>query len=288
MKEIAPNVFVNTSSSLVTVGAIRSGDGWVCIDAPPYPADADAWLAALKAVDDRPVRFLINTDYHRDRIIGNQQFGAPVVAHEYAARRVLELGDNYISQTADSLNGSEHDLMALANLELAPPQLSFSSIMTLYAGDLSIELVSKPSATAGSLWVVLDDAKVIFAGDTVVTRQHPYIDSCASKNWLEVLRSIRHERYSDWTIVSGREGVIDPADTEQLSEYLRVARRRVTSVIRAEGPRSEVSRAVPEMQEYFPIKGGKDRVQYRIKAGLEAIYDEMSTLSENDEDEEES
>jgi len=288
MKEIAPNIFVNTTSALVTVGAIRTTAGWVCVDSLPYPTASTAWLSALKEVDDNPVRFLINTDYHRDRIVGNQPFAAPVVAHEFAAQRILELSENYVSQAVDSLGGSERDLADLADLDLVTPQLSFSADMTLHVGDQKIELVSMPSATAGSLWVVLEDARMIFLGDTVVTRQHPYIDACASKNWLEVLRSIRSDRYTDWTFVSGREGVIDPAETEQLSEYLRVARRRVTSVIRSEGARSEVSRSVPEMQEYFPVKSSKDHVQRRIKAGLEAIYDEMSALSEDDDEDEES
>ena len=287
MKEIARNVFLNTSSALVTVGAIRTTDGWVCIDAPPYPADATGWLAALREIDDRPVRFLINTDYHRDRIIGSQQFDAPVAAHEFTARRILELGENYVAQAADGLNGSEHEAMAFSNLELVAPQVSFSASLTLYAGERTVELISKPSASAGSLWVVLEDAQVIFLGDTVVTRQHPYIDSCVSKNWLDVLRSIRHDRYTGWTFVSGREGIIDPAESEQLSEYLRVARRRVSSLVRSGGTRSEASRFVPEMQEFFPVKGGKDRVQRRIKAGLEAIYDEMSAQSDKDDEEEE-
>ena len=288
MKEIAENVYIYTGNSLVTVGALRTSDGWVCIDSLPYPKEAGAWLDALHNIGDGPVRYLVNTDYHRDRIIGNQWFEAPIVAHQFAARNILALGDNFISQAAEVLSANKDEFVEMASLHLVPPQMSFSASLTLYAGDSAVDLVSRPGATAGSLWVILNDARVIFVGDTAITRQHPYIDSCASKNWLEILRILRQERYSDWTIVSGREGVVDIAQTEQLSEYLRVARRRVSGLLRTDGPRSEVSAFIPEMQEYFPIHNGRERTQRRIKAGLEAIYDEMRAIAEEaGEDEEE-
>lgn len=285
MKEIAENVFIYTNSSLVTVGAIRTGDGWICIDALPYSKEAGAWLDALHNVGDGSIRYLINTDYHRDRIIGNQWFEAPVVAHQFAARTILDLGDNFIPQAAETLSANKDEFAELAGLQIVPPQISFSATLTLYAGDSAIDLISRPSATAGSLWVILNDTRVIFAGDTVIARQHPYIDACSSKNWLEILRILRQDRYGDWTIVSGREGIIDITQTEQLSEYLRVARRRVSGLIRAQGARSEVSAFIPEMQEYFPVHGGRERTQRRIKSGLEAIYDEMRVIVEEaDED----
>jgi len=49
MKEIAPGVFIETNYALVTVGAILTSKGWVCIDTPPYPPRC-AFLAGGVAV----------------------------------------------------------------------------------------------------------------------------------------------------------------------------------------------------------------------------------------------
>ena len=40
MEEIAEGVVVSTAFRLITVGAIATGQGIVCVDVPPYPAGA--------------------------------------------------------------------------------------------------------------------------------------------------------------------------------------------------------------------------------------------------------
>ncbi len=282
MKQIAPHVYVNTECDLVTVGAILTSAGWICIDAPPRPRDVQNWLATLQEVSPAPICYLINTDAHRDRVVGNAWFKAPVVAHQVAAAQMAALCASYIAQAAEELSEDGHEMMQMASLKPVMPQISFSQTLTLYCGEHMVELVSKPSATLGNLWVLLKDEKVVFGGDAVVTGQHPYISDGASKAWLEALRLLRLSRHSDWIVVPGRGDVCSPADTASLAEYLRVVRRRIASLIRAGRQRGDVVQLIPELLDFFPYPAERrEQVQRRVKVGLEAIYDEMRAAGDD-------
>jgi cyclase len=286
MEELAPNVYVETDYALVTVGAVLTGAGWLCIDTPPYPRDARHWLARLKATSPQPVLYIVNTDHHRDRVLGNSHFDAPVVAHQAAAECILGLKNSFISQAAEEMSANDNELVEIASLKLHPPQISYSDTLYLQCGEREIMLVSRPSATAGSTWVMLPEEKIAFVGDSVIVGQHPYIDGGMTKLWLKTLTDLRRERFASWKFVTGRGPVTDASKTEPLSEYLRVARRRVSSLHYAGRMRSEIGMLIPEMLSYFPYdQDRREEVQRRIKMGLEAIYEELRGKEDGGEDE---
>lgn|SRR5574341_2548114 len=283
MKEVARGVYVESEYALVTVAAILTREGWVCIDTPPYPRDAQAWRDALRAIRDRPVLYVISTDNHRDRILGNAWFEAPVVAHASAVEAIANLRGAFLAMAAEEMSASGNELMEIASLKIVVPQVSFTDTLYLVCGEREIVISHRPSASASSLWVTLNDERLLFAGDSVIAGQHPYINDGYSKAWLNTLRSLRQERLADWKIIPGRGTLNTIADTEPLSEYLRVARRRVTSLARAGRPRAEVSGLMSEFLPHFPFKASqREEVQRRIKIGLEAIYEELRN-SQDDE-----
>jgi cyclase len=275
MQEIAPNIFIETDYAFVTIGAVRTKAGWVCIDTPPYPRDARAWLANLMDIDPKPVQYVINTDQHRDRILGNYWFSAPVVAHEAAARYVLQLKGAFVSQAADEMSSNDNELIEIAGVRLVPPQIAYSDSLYLSGGGREIKLINKPSASRGSSWVLFPEEKVIFVGDTMVAGEHPYINDGATGEWLDRLRELR-SRYAGWKIIAGRQQIDDIAESETLSEYLRTARRKVMNLQRSDSPRTDVANIVPEMIDLYPYEPVHREIVYRrIKSGLESIYDEL-------------
>ncbi len=51
----------------------------------------DQLLAAIRKIDDRPVRFVINTHYHGDHVGGNETLGkagSVIIAHDNIRRRM--------------------------------------------------------------------------------------------------------------------------------------------------------------------------------------------------------
>ncbi|HVH25559.1 MAG TPA: MBL fold metallo-hydrolase, partial [Vicinamibacterales bacterium] len=75
------------------VGAFIGADGIVIVDSGFAPG-APKLEAALKAISDKPVRYVLNTHWHGDHSGGDAYFGgrAVIVAHENARRKMLKGG----------------------------------------------------------------------------------------------------------------------------------------------------------------------------------------------------
>ncbi len=269
MKELASNVFVENGYKDVTIGAVLTDDGWVCIDAPTYPADARAWQAALQAISPQPLLYVILTDHHRDRAAGAAWLECPVVAHGHTARVLLNQPPG---QFDVETNPSQ-----MTTLRPALAELFFSHSLTLHPGGRKLHLRHWPGPAQGSIWVMLPGEQIVFAGDSVVIDRPPTITDGSIKSWLEALGVLRGETFTGWMVVPGRGDVTTPDEIERLSRYLELARERVGALLRADRPRAEVGQLVPEMLELFvsPEEEQLEQMQRRVRGGLEAIYDDL-------------
>jgi glyoxylase-like metal-dependent hydrolase (beta-lactamase superfamily II) len=276
-QELAPGVFVETTLRRVNVGAILTRAGLVLIDTPPYPDDALAWRAQLRNLSDLPVLAIINTDCHTDRILGNGWFDARViVAHDDTMARLQNLPASFWDSAIDGLTQTAAERSRFSSVPLRVPTVGFTRRMQLRYGEREISLIAMPGPTAGSLWIPLSDERIVFVGDSVVTNQHPYISSASTKAWMDSLTILRRPRFAaDW-IVPGRGPLVTKENTEAISHYLRLARRRVQSLYRAGHPRADTVALVPELLELFPYnENDLESVQRRIKIGLDRIYEEI-------------
>ncbi|HML24085.1 MAG TPA: MBL fold metallo-hydrolase [Aggregatilinea sp.] len=285
MHVLAPDVFVETNFRRVTVGAILTGDGFVLIDTPPFPDDAQAWRETLADLSDKPVIAIINTDCHRDRILGNCWFHSRVVvAHEDTIAHAQQLPPNLIDAGAETFSPYPMDRGALTGVRVRLPSVGFTQRMQLRYGQHEISLLSMAGPTTGNLWVHLPDHRILFTGDSILTGQHPYITGACTKNWLDNLTALRRARFPADYIVPGRGEPTTKEATESVSNYLRLARRRVYSLYRLGRPRADTSTLVAELMEMFPFpETESERIQRRIKLGLDRIYEEFR-LSEKTND----
>jgi glyoxylase-like metal-dependent hydrolase (beta-lactamase superfamily II) len=279
VQELAPGVFVETGFRRVNVGAILTDEGFVLIDTPPYPNDAHYWREMLAAISDRPVLAIINTDCHRDRVIGNCWFDARViVAHDDTIAQMRNLPTSFVDAALDTLTISPHERGIFSGAQLRIPSIGFTRRMQLRYGGRTIPLLAMPGPTSGSLWVHLPEQRLLFASDSVIVNQHPYISSPCTKDWLESLTMLRRARFPADLIVPGRGPLVDKDATEPLSNYLRLARRRVHSLFHAGRPRADTSTLVPELLDLFPYQEDDlENVQRRIKGGLDRIYEEFKS-----------
>src|SRR4029450_2728263 len=125
--------------------------------------------AAIAAVTPQPVRFLVNTHYHRDHVGGNVPFskdGAVVVAHENVRKRL-----------------AEGTTMAVPEVKYTPapeealPAITHKEGMTLQVQGRTAQLKHPVNAhTDGDTYVYFADANVLSTGDTVTIGRYPNID----------------------------------------------------------------------------------------------------------------
>ena len=279
MDKIANSVYVSSSYRGVTVGAIVTSAGVIGVDAPMLPADARDWRTQIASVTDRPVRYVITTDGHRDRLLGQHWLGGAVIATEFTAEKMRSYGDTFRQQVADFLShhgAPEAAEEIMLNLKVVQPQISFSGRLIVHAGSPRVEVWSVGGANPGSAWVVVPDAGVVFAGDLLTLTAHPVMSESNTALWLERLAELRKPAFPAKKIVPGRGPVAKKADTQAMSEYLRGVRSKVRALIKSRKPKNDVALLVPSFLSRFPIaEGERERMQRRIRAGLEHVYDEL-------------
>src|SRR3954454_9902375 len=106
-EKVADGIYYATASGTMTVGSnspiIINDSEAIVIDSETTPAAARALVADLKAITDKPVRYVVDSHYHYDHAHGNQVFGpeVQVIGHENTRKRMLgNVLEQYTSLTS--------------------------------------------------------------------------------------------------------------------------------------------------------------------------------------------
>jgi glyoxylase-like metal-dependent hydrolase (beta-lactamase superfamily II) len=273
MQKLTKDLYVETGFPGVTVGAVLTPEGFIGIDAPTHPADVRRWLLKLNQLVQQPFRYLINTDYHRDRVLGSQLFEAPVIAHENASERLRQLPEVFKGGLSEA--GADADLAAdLAGVKIIPPQITFTNRMVLCVGGHELHLVHRPGPTPGSLWVEVPAAQVVFTGDAVALAVPPPLGDADLEAWLASLAELRKARYPARTIVPGRGGLTDKDGVRAMESFLKQVRRKLDNLLRGKKTRTDAGPAAESLLAGFSVPASlREHYTRRLRAGLEQLYD---------------
>jgi hypothetical protein len=150
----------------------------------------------------------------------------------------------------------------------------------LEQGGRSIRLIHVGGHTEATILVWLPEEKVLFAGDTVWSDQHPYMAQANSKQWLEALSYIR--KLHPTTIVPGHGPLTNIESTVPLSEYIRYVRRQVRVRVRRGYTKQETaSSLVKSLVPMFPVPADRrGKIESQIKQGINRVYNEYKKGSE--------
>lgn len=274
MQKLAKDIYVESGFAGVTVGAIVTAEGIVCIDTPTHPADARRWRLKLAQLTQQPVRYVINLDHHRDRVLGNQWFEAPVIGHESSSERLRQMPELFKGGPSEA--GADADLAAdLAGVHLIAPQITFSDRMTLCHGAHALHLVHRPGSAPGAIWVELPDAGIVFTGDSVVRDVPPPMQDAELDAWLATLAELRKARFPAKIIVPGRGGLTDKQGVRAMESFLKLVRRKVDSLLRSKKTRADAGPAAEDLLASFSVPSAlREHYTRRLRAGLEHLYDQ--------------
>lgn len=206
MQALANQVYIEEQYPGVTLGAIALPHGLIQIDAPPSPEDGRSWRAALLSLNSGVERLLINLDGHPDRTLGARAMDCTIVAHERTAETFRNRPNTFKAQ-GDETGADWESVAGLGSVRWAPPEISFTSRMSIEWSNFPVVLEHHPGPTHGACWVILPEPKIIFIGDLVVKNQPPFLASANLPEWIKSLDYLSLE-FADYTIVSGRSGVI--------------------------------------------------------------------------------
>ncbi len=146
-------------------GFIVTPAGVILIDSGASRLGADKLAAAVRAVTDRPIRWVINTGGQDHRWLGNDYFvglGAQVMA----LRRTAETQAQYAAQQLDGLERFLGNRLQGTRPLPAPHRLEGDEA-TLELGGETLVLRYTDAHYPGDAWVWLPQRGVIFTGDLV-------------------------------------------------------------------------------------------------------------------------
>jgi quinoprotein relay system zinc metallohydrolase 2 len=200
--EVAPGVFVHQGryevqspenrGDMANASFVVGSEAVAVIDTSGSAVMGEDLREAIRAVTNKPIKYVINTHMHPDHVLGNAAFKQdnPIfVGHYKLARALGTRADSYLTANKQML-GDE----AFAGSEIILPTLGIKEPTTLDLGDS--ELLLEPQATAhtdNDLIVTDTKTDTLFLGDLLFSVHVPTIDG-SIKGWLALLEEIGNRK----------------------------------------------------------------------------------------------
>ena len=164
-ERVSNDIYVFTSEiyAQVTAGAVVTDDGTILIDTLPFPSESREMAAFIERVCPPGVRYVILTHYHADHTYGTYLFPeADVVAHKSCHMLLAKHGP-------PALAAAQAEEPELEEVVIRLPDVTFDAgKLALQIGGRVVQLIHVPGHTHDSTMVYVEDARVLFASDTVM------------------------------------------------------------------------------------------------------------------------
>jgi glyoxylase-like metal-dependent hydrolase (beta-lactamase superfamily II) len=231
--------------------AVSTGPDGVFLVDDQYAPLSKKIRAAIEAISDQPIRFVLNTHWHADHTGGNENFGkagALLIAHHKVRERL-----------------STKQFIALRNLTIPPspedawPVVTFEDGVTLHLNGQTIDVIHvEPAHTDGDAFVYFREADVLHLGDTYFAGFYPYFDA-SSGGLIDGVIAATDRALAlagpDTRIVPGHGPLSNRAALEGTRTMLVTIRDRVRKMIDEGRSRDEILAAKPTA-EFDAVYGG--------------------------------
>ncbi len=198
-EEVAEGIFQARGTGNVMVGSntaiIINDNDVVIIDSTISPAAAAALAQELKAITDKPIKYVIDTHFHFDHAHGNQIYpdDVEIIGHEFTYEMLVNgesVGRTYTG-FSDWMASAPGGTEGQKGLVPTPPTTTMSDKMTLYRGDREIQLMYFGRGhTGGDVVTYLPAEKILFTGDLFLEGM-PYMGDGFLNDWVQTLENIK-------------------------------------------------------------------------------------------------
>ena len=218
-ERIAPSIYMLQGSG-GNIGVSIGDDGVLVVDDQFAPL-TERITAAIGALTDAPVEYVVNTHFHYDHTGGNENFGrlgAAIVAHEQSRFRMLS--DQLVATTPQPASAPD-----------ALPEITFDQSVRLHFNGQTIDIFHLGRAhTDGDAMVYFREANVIHAGDVFVRYGLPFIDTengGTINGLIRFVEAVAQVIDEDTRIIPGHGAVAGRQDLVEYGAVLRTIRDRV-------------------------------------------------------------
>ena len=270
MRKYRTGVLVESRYPGVILGAVPSDDGMLLVDMPLKPEDGRDWIGQLTNTG-RP-KYIGLMDQHPDRALGMRTIDLPIVAQDETLQAMRGWPDAF-KGSAKPIGAEADSLKRITGMHKAIPSIAFSDELKLDLGDREVLFLHRPGPTAGSMWIVLPEAKIAFIGDTVTVSEPPYVGNAEIEAWIESLEELRKQPFSSYMLISGRDGIVDRNSVNVMARFIRKIPVRLRRLKRKSVP-SDAAECVARglLKDYTVQNARYDLALLRLRSGLRNLH----------------
>ncbi len=263
----------NGGYAICNSGIIDLGDAVLVFDSFISPEAAGDLKRAAEQLTSKPVKYVINSHYHNDHVRGNQVFENALIISTEKTRRLIEKNepeeleyeksiiDKRIEETSRKLkeggdSDREENLMwsgyykaikaSFEDYKITLPNFTIDDSLTIYGTERKAVLFTEGQGHTGSdlvLW--LPDDKVLFAGDLLFVKRHPWLGDGSVSDWSNYLIDL--SKLNAEVIVPGHGPITDNKGIVSMSSYIQSVNKIVDDAIINKTPEDELKQTpVPE------------------------------------------
>lgn len=251
--ELAPGVYalLSTRPPVDNSGFIVGENGVLVVDAHINGTMARQIQAAVREVTDKPILYLVNTNYHGDHTFGNYAF--PAETKIVAQRKTAAAMRGFEQEKALLLPTVNGNASVFDGVRLRLPDVTFEQSLSLDLGGRVVELHHFGRGnTAGDTVVYVPEAKAAWTGNLILgAGSIPWAIEGDTQAYLETVARVA-ARLDIETVVGGH---ILTTPGETLSTYLDYLSWHIKSVQRALGAGQSLAQtlaSLPLDEAYLP------------------------------------
>ena len=248
---IAPDVYFHEGD---IKGHGHCNNGWIVFEDyvlvidGNFPSGAQEIIPKIKAITDKPIRFVFDTHHHGDHAYGNQMWvenGATPVAHVGVIEEMKKYETGYYGGKPGRWEKSAKDRPDVAASKLKPPSVLYDKKMIFDDGKHRVELLYFGVAhTHGDGFAWLPKEKILFTGDACVNGAFNNAADGDTGAWVKTLEAAK--KLGAKTVCPGHGPIGTGELLDDQQAYFMELRKQVRKHVRK--PPAEMNDAVEEIK----------------------------------------
>lgn len=188
--ELADGIYAYTAEGDPNTGIVIGDESVMVLDTQATPVMARKVIEKIRAVTDKPIKYIVVSHYHAVRVLGASAYGAEqIIASQDTYDLIVERGDEDFKSELERFPRLFNGVESVPGLTW--PTITFKGEMTVWMGKREVKLMQLGRGhSKGDTVIWLPEEKVLFSGDLVEYGATPYTGDAYLSDWPQTLERL--------------------------------------------------------------------------------------------------
>lgn len=302
--EVSYNLYAITGLDGGNVAFLVTRKGIVVVNAGSTPSEGQKVVSVIKSISNRPIKYLILTDFHGDNINGISAFPSDItiIAHKNLLRNNSRFNEKYLKYYVNEIipehlvnlklqmgaikNKESEEYITLKNdyetnqkyyediknIRFRNPDITFEDYYRFKIDDERIMLeYPGPGHTTDNILVKFSNHNVIHTGDLVFSGCFPYLlteHGTDVYNWIKILNDLYKENIK--IVIPGHGEIDNKIAIKNQADYFITLSRKVEYLKNVGLDLDDIKGRI--FIDQFELEGNEDQ----FPVNIEVIYSELT------------